>query len=97
VLAAADEPLRSEPVLAAEVAASTRANVLHWAAGIDARPAPQCHVAHAPAAFGGFLGRVADALQLGDFLRHTGSKRMPVRAVLRFVREEWCRHPMIIP
>ena len=32
VLAAADEPLRSEPVLAAEVAASTRANVLHLAA-----------------------------------------------------------------
>ena len=32
VSAAADEPLRSEPVLAAEVAASTRANVLHWAA-----------------------------------------------------------------
>src|SRR5437764_1295498 len=31
---AADEPLRSEPVLAAEVAASTRANVLHWAAGM---------------------------------------------------------------
>jgi hypothetical protein len=29
VLAAADQPLRSEPVLAAEVAASTRANVLH--------------------------------------------------------------------
>ena len=35
VSAAADEPLRSEPVLAAEVAASTRANVLHWAAGIQ--------------------------------------------------------------
>jgi DNA-binding PucR family transcriptional regulator len=34
VSAAADEPLRSEPTLAAEVAASTRANVLHWAAGI---------------------------------------------------------------
>jgi DNA-binding PucR family transcriptional regulator len=34
VSAAADEPLRSEPVLAAEVAASTRANVLHWAVGI---------------------------------------------------------------
>jgi DNA-binding PucR family transcriptional regulator len=32
VSAAADEPLRSEPTLAAEVAASTRANVLHWAA-----------------------------------------------------------------
>jgi hypothetical protein len=32
VSAAADEPLRSEPVLAAEVAASNRANVLHLAA-----------------------------------------------------------------
>jgi DNA-binding PucR family transcriptional regulator len=39
VSAAADEPLRSEPVLAAEVAASTRANVLHWAAGILNEPA----------------------------------------------------------
>src|SRR5215468_4795705 len=38
VSAAADEPLRSEPVLAAEVAASTRANVLHWAAGIARDP-----------------------------------------------------------
>ncbi len=34
VSTAADEPLRSEPVLASEVAASTRANVLHWAASI---------------------------------------------------------------
>ncbi len=34
VLAAADEPLRSEPTLAAEVAASTRANVLHLAASL---------------------------------------------------------------
>jgi hypothetical protein len=32
VLAAAEEPLRSEPTLAAEVAASTRSKVLHWAA-----------------------------------------------------------------
>jgi hypothetical protein len=38
VSAAADEPLRSEPVLAAEVAASTRANVLAWAAGIARDP-----------------------------------------------------------
>jgi DNA-binding PucR family transcriptional regulator len=38
VSAAADEPLRSEPVLAAEVAASTRANVLHWAASIERDP-----------------------------------------------------------
>jgi hypothetical protein len=36
--AAADEPQRSEPVLASEVAASTRANVLHWAASILADP-----------------------------------------------------------
>jgi DNA-binding PucR family transcriptional regulator len=38
VSAAADEPLRSEPVLAAEVAASTRSNVLAWAAGIEQDP-----------------------------------------------------------
>jgi DNA-binding PucR family transcriptional regulator len=38
VSAAADEPLRSEPVLAAEVAASTRANVLHWAAAVARDP-----------------------------------------------------------
>jgi len=38
VSAAADEPLRSEPVLAAEVAASTRSNVLHWAVGIARDP-----------------------------------------------------------
>ena len=34
VSAAADEPLRSDPVLAAEVAASNRANVLHLAASM---------------------------------------------------------------
>ncbi len=34
VSAAADEPLRSEPTLAAEVVASTRANVLHLAASM---------------------------------------------------------------
>ena len=38
VAAAADEPLRSEPVLAAEVAASTRANALHWAASLERDP-----------------------------------------------------------
>jgi hypothetical protein len=36
--AAADEPLRSEPTLAAEVAASTRSNALHWAAGLERDP-----------------------------------------------------------
>jgi DNA-binding PucR family transcriptional regulator len=38
VSAAADEPLRSEPTLAAEVAASTRANMLHWAASMERDP-----------------------------------------------------------
>jgi DNA-binding PucR family transcriptional regulator len=38
VSAAADVPLRSDPVLAAEVAASTRANVLHWAASMERDP-----------------------------------------------------------
>jgi DNA-binding PucR family transcriptional regulator len=38
VSAAADEPLRSEPTLAAEVAASTRSNVLHWAASMERDP-----------------------------------------------------------
>src|SRR5262245_65894891 len=41
VAAAADEPLRSEPVLAAEVAASTRANVLQWAASMARDPGGQ--------------------------------------------------------
>jgi DNA-binding PucR family transcriptional regulator len=38
VSAAADEPLRSEPTLAAEVATSTRANMLHWAASMERDP-----------------------------------------------------------
>jgi DNA-binding PucR family transcriptional regulator len=38
VSAAADEPLRSEPTLAAEVAASNRANVLHLAASMLKNP-----------------------------------------------------------
>ena len=38
VSAAADEPLRSEPGSAGEVAASTRANVLHWAASPERDP-----------------------------------------------------------
>jgi hypothetical protein len=62
-----------------------------------ARPAPQRHMTHAPAALSCFPGRVADTRQPRDFLRHTGSKRMPVRAVLGLIREEWCRHPMMMP
>jgi hypothetical protein len=38
VLAAAEEPLRSERTLAAEVAASTRSKVLRWAVGIARDP-----------------------------------------------------------
>jgi DNA-binding PucR family transcriptional regulator len=52
VSAAADEPLRSEPVLAAEVAASTRANVLHWAAGVLADPGGRVPANLAPEVLG---------------------------------------------
>ena len=62
-----------------------------------ARPAPQRQVAHPPALALGLASWLADAWQPGDFLRHTGSKRMPVRAVLGLVGKEWYRHPMIMP
>jgi DNA-binding PucR family transcriptional regulator len=52
VLAAADEPLRSDPTLAAEVAASTRSNVLHWAAGIERDPAGRVPANLTPAVLG---------------------------------------------
>ena len=52
VSAAADEPLRSEPVLAAEVAASTRANVLAWAAGIARDPGGRVPPSLTPAVLG---------------------------------------------
>ena len=52
VSAAADEPLRSDPVLAAEVAASTRANVLHWAAAIAKDPGGRVPANLAPEVLG---------------------------------------------
>jgi DNA-binding PucR family transcriptional regulator len=52
VSAAADEPLRSEPVLAAEVAASTRANVLHWAASMVADPGVRVTASLSPEVLG---------------------------------------------
>jgi len=52
VSAAADEPLRSEPTLAAEVAASTRSNVLHWAAGIARDPGGRVPANLTPAVLG---------------------------------------------
>jgi DNA-binding PucR family transcriptional regulator len=52
VSAAADEPLRSEPVLAAEVAASTRSNVLAWAAGLERDPAGRVPVNLTPEVLG---------------------------------------------
>ena len=48
VSAAADEPLRSEPVLAAEVAASNRANVLHLAASMLKDPGGRCRPTSPP-------------------------------------------------
>lgn len=50
--------------------------------------APQRQVAHPPALALGLASWLADAWQPGDFLRHTGSKRMPVRALLRIVSIE---------
>ena len=52
VLAAADEPLRSEPVLAAEVAASNRANVLHLAASMLRDPGGRVPVNLTPEVLG---------------------------------------------
>jgi len=52
VSAAADEPLRSEPTLAAEVVASTRSNVLHWAAGIARDPGGRVPANLTPAVLG---------------------------------------------
>jgi DNA-binding PucR family transcriptional regulator len=52
VSAAADEPLRTEPTLAAEVAASTRSNVLHWAAGIARDPGGRVPANLTPAVLG---------------------------------------------
>jgi DNA-binding PucR family transcriptional regulator len=52
VSAAADEPLRSEPTLAAEVAASTRSNVLHWAAGLARDPGGRVPANLTPAVLG---------------------------------------------
>ncbi len=61
------------------------------------RPAPQRHMAHTAAVLGRFPGRVADAREPGDFLRHAGSKRMPVRTALGLVGERSCRYPVIMP
>ena len=62
-----------------------------------ARPAPHSHMTQAPALPPGLTCWAAHAGQPRDFLRHTRSKRMSVRTLLRFVQEEWCRHPMIMP
>jgi DNA-binding PucR family transcriptional regulator len=52
VAPAADEPLRSEPTLAAEMAASTRSNVLHLAAGIEHDPGGRVPANLTPAVLG---------------------------------------------
>jgi len=61
-----------------------------------ARAAPQRQVAHPLALPLGFTSWLADARHPRDFLRHTRSKRMPVRTPLGLIREEWDRHPMIM-
>lgn len=52
VAAAADEPLRSEPTLAAEMAASTRSNVLHLAASLERDPGGRVPANLTPAVLG---------------------------------------------
>ncbi|HTQ92298.1 MAG TPA: helix-turn-helix domain-containing protein [Streptosporangiaceae bacterium] len=52
VAAAADEPLRSDPTLVAEMAASTRSNVLHLAAGIERDPGGRVPANLSPAVLG---------------------------------------------
>jgi hypothetical protein len=64
---------------------------------VAACPAPQRHMAHAPALSLGLACWFADAWKPRDFLRHAVSRRMPVRAALGLVGKEWCRHPMIMP
>jgi hypothetical protein len=62
-----------------------------------ARPASQRHMAHAPALAPGLACWFAGARQLGDFPRHTASKRMPYGQHSGFIRELWCKHPMMMP
>jgi hypothetical protein len=50
---------------------------------VAAPAAPQGQMTHTPAILGSFLCRPADARHPRDFRRHTASKRMPERAVLR--------------
>src|SRR5205823_2533605 len=52
-----------------------------------APPAPQHQVAHPPALTLGFTSWRADARHPRDFLRHTRSKRMPVRTPPGLMRE----------
>jgi hypothetical protein len=64
---------------------------------VAAPAAPQGQMTHAPAVLGSFLCRAADARHPGDFLRLSASKRMPERATLGLVGEEWSRHPKTMP
>ena len=63
VSAAADEPLRSEPTLAAEMAASTRSNVLHLAAGIERDPGGRVPANLSPAVLG-IARRVVEIVEI---------------------------------
>jgi hypothetical protein len=64
---------------------------------VAACPAPHSHMTQAAALLPGLACWLAHAGQPRDFLRHTGSKRMPERALLGLVSEEWHGHPKIMP
>ncbi|HYF27032.1 MAG TPA: helix-turn-helix domain-containing protein [Baekduia sp.] len=61
IMAAAAEPMRAEPTLAAEVAASTRANLVHWATWTVRDPGARVPVNLAPEV----LGIARDAVRRG--------------------------------
>ena len=64
---------------------------------VAARLAPHSHMAQAPALLARLACWAAHAGQPRDFLRHTGSKRMPERTALRLVLEQGNGHPKIVP
>lgn len=61
ILGAAAQPVRAEPTLAAEVAASTRANLVHWATCVVRKPGARVPVSLGPEV----LGVARDAVRRG--------------------------------
>jgi len=67
------------------------------AAFLVARTAPDPQVAHTEPALGALPCRGAEARRPAEALRLALRQRMPERAALRPVSEQWNGHPMIMP